>query len=109
MALSIIDCAIIKVVQANHHQGDSRYGTSRDIHCSCMSLISVRWTLFRCPDQCDKLDLNSILGKWDQFFKSLGKFRCHGMEDLPQEFLVEVFEVNVQFLENKAREITARA
>ena len=32
-----------------HHQGDVRYGASRGILCSCMSLISVSWTLFKSP------------------------------------------------------------
>ena len=109
MPLNKIDYTIIKVVQATHHQGDVRYGISTDIQCSCMSLISVSWTLFRCPGQWDKLELDGMLGKRDQFFKSLGKFRYLGIEDLPQEFLTEGFEVNAQFLENKTREITGRA
>ena len=85
MALNIRDYTIIKVVQATHHQGDLRYGTTRSIQCSCMSLMSVSWTLFRSPGRWDKLDLDGILGEGDQLFKSLCKFRYHGMKDLPQE------------------------
>ena len=109
MPLNKIDYTIIKVVQATHHQGDVRYGISTDIQCSCMSLISVSWTLFRCPGQWDKLDLDGILGKREQFFKSPGKFRYLGIKNLPQEFLTEGFKVNAQFLENKTREISGRA
>ena len=44
MSLSIRHYTLIKVIQATHHQGDVRYGASRGIQCSCMSLISVSWT-----------------------------------------------------------------
>ena len=45
MALSSFDTTIMKVVQITHHQGDVRYGMSGGIQCSCMSLMSVHWTL----------------------------------------------------------------
>ena len=93
MVLTIRDYTIIKVVQATHHQGDVRYDSSRGIQCSCMSLMSITWTLFRSPGLWDKFD--SILGKGDHLFKFIGKFRYHGMEDLTQEFLVENFAINV--------------
>ena len=38
MSLRIRDYGLIKVVQAIHHQCDVRYGGSRGIQCSCMSL-----------------------------------------------------------------------
>ena len=55
----------------------------------------------------DKFDLDWILGKLDQLFKFIGKFRYLGMEDLPHEFLVENSSINVEYLENKTGEITA--
>ena len=42
-------------------------------------------------------------------FKYLDKFRDLGIEDLPQQILIEGFAVNVQFLENKTGEIIAVA
>ena len=62
--------------------------------------------MFRSPGRWDKLGLDSILGKGDQLFKSVGKCRYLGMEDLPEEFLLECFTVNVQFLEIKTGKIT---
>ena len=86
MELSMRDYTMIKVVQATHHQGDVRYGTSGSIQCSCMPLISLSRTLFKSPGLSDKFDLDCILGKGDQLFKFIGKFRYLGIEDLPQEF-----------------------
>ena len=74
-----------------------------------MSLISLSWILFKSPGLWDKFDLDCILGKGDQLFKFIGKFRYLGIEDLPQEFLIEKSLINVQFLENNTGEITAGA
>ena len=75
----------------------------------CVSLISLSWTLFKSPGLRDKYDLNYTLGKGDQFFKFIGKFRYLGMEDLSQEFLIENSSVNVEVLKNKTGKITAGA
>ena len=64
-----------------------------------MSVITVIWTLFRSPGQWKKLDLDGLLGKGDQLFKSLNRFRYLGIENLPQEFSIQ--GLNMQFLENK--------
>lgn len=53
--------------------------------------------------------MDSTIGKEGQFFKYLDKFRDLGIEDLPQQILIEGFAVNVQFLENKTGEIIAVA
>lgn len=42
VTLSTRDYAMVKVVQATHHEGDVRYGVFRGIQCSCMSLISLK-------------------------------------------------------------------
>lgn len=60
---------IIKIVQATHHQGDFKYGTSRCIQWSYISLDSVGWPFFRSPGLWDKFDLECILCKRDQLFK----------------------------------------
>ena len=39
-------------------------------------------------------------------FKYLSKFKHREIKDLPQEFLIERFAVNTQFLENKKGGIT---
>ena len=110
MALSVRDYTIIKVVQATHHQGDVRYGASRFVQSSYISLISMSWILFKSPGLLwDKFDLDSILGKVDQLFKIISKFRYFGMEGLPQEFSIKNCSINVEFLENKTGEITAGA
>ena len=89
-----------------YQKGDVRYGTSRCIQHSCMSLSC---TLFKSPGLWYKFDLDYILGKGYQLFKFIGKFRYLGVEDLPQEFLIKNSLINVEFLENKTGEGTAGA
>ena len=74
-----------------------------------MSLISVTWTLLKSLGIWDQFDLDYIFDKRDQLFKFVGKFRYLGMEDLPQEFLIENSSVNVEFLDNNTAEIKAGA
>ena len=71
--------------------------------------MPVTWALFTSPVIWDTFDLDCIIGKENQLFKSIGKFRYLGMEDLPHKFWVENSSINVKFLENKTREITAGA
>ena len=100
MASSIRNYTIIRVVQGTHHQDEVRYGTSRGIQCSCMSLISVSWALFKSPGLWDKFDLRCILGKGDLLFKFIGTFRYLGIEEFPQKVLIENSSINLEFLEN---------
>ena len=65
-----------------------------------MPFVLVSWTLFRSPDLWDKFDIDWILYKGDQLFKFIGH-----LEDLAQDFLVEDFSVNAEYLENKTGEI----
>lgn len=44
---------------------------------------------------------SSLISEVKRLYKFVGKFRYFGMEDLSQEFLIENFFVNVEFLENK--------
>ena len=53
------------------------------MQCSCMSLVSLTWTLFQSLGLRDKSSLDCILDKGDQSFEFIGKFRYLGKEDLP--------------------------
>ena len=96
----------MKVVQVTHHHGDFRYGMSRGVQCSCISLMSVCWTLFKSTGILDFLEFDCILQKVDLLFKSLNNYICIRMEDLPQKFWIEDLSINVEFLNNRTGEIT---
>ena len=66
---------ISKVVQGTSHQGDIRYGTTADIQCSCISLMAVCWSCIKSISRWNSNDLDRILRKGDELFKSLSKFK----------------------------------
>ena len=109
MAIGNFDTRIMKVVQATPHQGDIRYGMSKGMQCSCMSLMSVCWTLSKPVSIWDSSDLDCILQKGDFLFKYLNKYGYLGMEDLPHEFFIENSSINVEFPNIRTGEITAGA
>ena len=73
-----------------------------------MFLVLVSWTLLTSPSLWNKFDLECILVKerGSVFFIFIGQFRYLGIQVLPHEFVLENVSVNVEFLENKTREIT---
>ena len=97
---------IVNIVQATHHQGDSRYGASESIQCSCMSLMAVCWNMFKSVARWDGYDLDRILQSGDQLFKSLNMFRVLGVDDFPARISIYDSAVDIVFLENKTDEIT---
>ena len=109
MTLNNFSIRIVKVFQATHHQGHIRYGISRGIQCSCLSLMSACWTLFKSSSIWNSFNLDCILQKGDLLLKSLNNYRYLGMEDLPQEFFIENSSINVQFFNNRTEVITAEA
>ena len=66
---------ISKVVQGTHHQGVIGYGTTAGIQCSCISLMAVCWSHIKSIPRWNSNDLDRILKKGDEFFKSLNKFK----------------------------------
>ena len=54
-----------EIVQTTHHQGNLRYGATTGIQCSCMSLMSVRWSTFISVTMWDSTDLDMILENGD--------------------------------------------
>ena len=109
MELSNFDTRIMKVLQATHHQWDIGYAMSRGIQCSCMSLLSVWWILFKYVNVWDSFDSYCISQKGDLLFKSLNNYKYLGMEDLPKEFFIENLSINVKCLNIRNGEIITGA
>ena len=63
------------------------------LHTVC--LMSISWTLFKLQHFWDLINLDSILLKGGELFKSINEFRYLGVEDLPHEFLVENYLIKI--------------
>ena len=85
----------MKVVQAIHHQGDIRYGILRGMQCSCMSIMSLCWILFKSESIfCLNLSINTDILGCKAYYRT---------------FFIESSAINVEFLNNRTREINAGA
>ena len=94
------------VVQATHHQVDIRCGATPGIQCSCISLMSICWRIFKTIARLDSDDLDRILQNGDCLYKSLSIFRLLGVEHLPVELNICGQVVRIELLENKTGETT---
>ena len=97
---------ILMVVQVSHHRADAWYCVSLGMQCSCISLTSINWTLFKLPQFWHLINLDSVLQKWGELFKCVNEFRSLGIEGLPHGFLTENCLIDVDFLENRMGKIT---
>ena len=98
---------ISKIVQGTHHQGDTHYGTTAGIQCLCISSMAVCWSIIKSISRWDSNDLDQILRKGGELFKSLNKFKLLGVEDLPTKMEIYSHSIDIPLLENKIGEITS--
>ena len=98
---------ISKIVQGTHHQGDIRYGSTVGIQCLCISLMAVCWSFTKSISRWDSNDLDRILRKGDELFKSLNKFKLLGDEELPTKIEIYSHSIDIALLENRTGEITS--
>ena len=89
---------ISKIVQGTHHQGDIRYGSTVGIQCLCISLMAVCWSFTKSISRWDSNDLDRILRKGDELFKSLNKFKLLGVADLPTKVEIYSHSIDIALL-----------
>ena len=68
-----------------------------------------KFDIFKSPGLWNRSDLGHMLVKGDKLFRRISKFSYHRVEDLLQEFLIKSYSVNLNFVGNVMREITAGA
>ena len=72
-----------------------------------MSLTAVCWSLIKSISRWDGIDLDQTLGKGDELFKSLNKFKLLGVQDLPTKIEIYSHSIDIALLENRTGEITS--
>ena len=95
---------ISKILQGTHQQGDIRYGF---IQCLCISLMAVCSSRIKSISRWDSNDVDWILRKGDELFKSFNKFKLLGVEDLLTKIEIYSHSIDIALLENRKGEITS--
>ena len=67
----------------------------------------VCWSLIKSISRWDSNDLDQILRKGNELFKSFNKFELLGVKDLPTKTEIYSHSVDIALLENKIGEITS--
>ena len=86
-----------KVVQGSFHQGDSRFGYSAGIQCSCNTLVSICYSKFRYPTLWKSQDLDYILTEGDSNFKRLRFTESPFLDQFPKKVFVDDQECGIEF------------
>ena len=89
---------IVKSVQGSFHQGNLKFGYSAGIQCSCNSLFSVYWSKVRKLNIWKQTDLDYILEKGNDIFKAQNKHRMLYVDEIPDSFLIEGREIQIEKL-----------
>lgn len=61
--------AILKCIQASFHQGHEKFGNTRGIQCSCISLFSICFSTLKAVSRWTCNDLEYILEQGDTLYK----------------------------------------
>ena len=87
-------------VQARFSQGDPRFGDTRGIQCTCISLYGICFSAFKNISRWMQNDLDCILEKGDQLFKAQRTHSYLSCPQLPRQIKIGNLNVEAQFLDN---------
>ena len=90
---------ISKIVQASFHQGHSMFGASAGTQCVCNALFAVCWTKIKNVSFWNSCDLDYILIKGDELYKSINLYRYLEPADLPNVLNVESVDVTIDYVQ----------
>ena len=65
------------------------------------------WSFIKSISRWNSIDLDHILEKGNELFKSLNKFKLHGVEDLPTKIEIYSHSIDIALLENRTGAITS--
>ena len=88
---------IVRSVQAGFHQGHETFGATKGIQCSCISLFSVCFSVFKSVSAWNKNDLEYVLEKGDLVYKAQNSITFLSVPELPTTLVIEDFPLTLNF------------
>ena len=92
--------SIQKVVQASFSQGHPKFGSTRGIQCTCISLFSICFSIFKTVSRWNRHDIEYVIEKGDALYKMQNTNQLLSYTQLPRVVQVEHLLVPVNFLED---------
>ena len=87
-----------KSVMGTFNQGDiNKFGATAGVQCMCNALFSLCWANIKKVSMWKTFDLDNILNRGDQLYKTFNITEFLSIPDLPNEFVIEehTFQVNL--------------
>ena len=85
----------LATIQATFHQGNDKFGETKGIQCSCISLFGIIFSAFKNIARWTCHDLEYIIEQGDGLYKTTGRSDYLSSTELPQEITVENLQVNI--------------
>ena len=90
----------VNTIAATFHQGNDKFGHTKGIQCSCISLFCVSFSAFENIARWNCHDLEYILEQGDVLYKSTGRTEFLSCPDLPREITIETNLVQLDLPQN---------
>ena len=90
--------AIKIVLQASHHQGNSKYGESAGMQCTSNSYFAIIFSAIKSIDIWKTFSLDYILEQGDNIFTEVGVYQSLAVDELPHDVSIEDTHVSAEML-----------
>ena len=87
-----------KVIQATFSQGHPKFGHARGIQCTCISLFSVCFSIFKSVSRWNRHDVDYVIEKGDALYKLRNTDQLFSCTCSPSVVQVEHLQVSVNFV-----------
>ena len=95
--------AIDKVILASFHQGDTRFGTTAGIQCTCNSLFALCFSQLKKVFRWNTADLDFLLTEGDILYKSLRTMDLLSADELPRSVVMPNYNISIDYLNWKLK------
>lgn len=93
---------VLKCTKASFNQAHEKFGETRGIQCTCISLFDICFSLFKQVSRWDKTDIDYVIEKGDFLYKTQNTQNFLSCDELPRTVIVEHVESDIQFFENRS-------
>ena len=90
----------LTTIKATFHQSNDKFGETKGIQCSCITLFGVTFSAFRNIAWWTSRDLEYIIEQGDALYKTTGSTDYLSSTEFPREITIENLRVNVDFIDN---------
>ena len=97
---------VAKIIEGSFHMGHVKFGETAGIQCACNALFSLCWSSVKRVTLWNTWDMDYILEKGDELYKSLNIFTPVNIDELPQHVNIEGCLLTVRLLSQEQGNIS---